>query len=418
MTTNTQYTSIARALVTIRRIDSAHLQVDVNHAGVARHFTVTQNEVGNWQTEEPGVGLHGFADVQKWALEHIWRACQIPAQPGPQITWIECDPPTPTPERPTDTVQCIPLDSITPSFGNDRTTFDEAALQELAESIRTNGLAQPITVRPVADGKYQLIAGERRFRAHKLIGAPTIRAIVTPMSDDQAAAVMLVENTGRKDLDPIDEARAYARRRDEFKWDEKTIAERAGVGIQTVRNRLALLALRSDLQDLVKSGTLPVGYAIVIATAGLDNNRQMIALKNLNANPAPSVAWLRGRCSELAVAQSQGDMFDSVLFYAAEFTGVTRKAEFEQKLPADPRKDKAPAMGKTYRAMLQGQIEFWKSAAAQWDGYGKPAPRDRCLAAMSALQSIVEMMPATHNGNGKSLKAKDGKTYIVYEAAS
>jgi ParB/RepB/Spo0J family partition protein len=311
----------------------------------------------------------------------------------------------------------LPLESITPSFGNDRTSFDESALQELADSIRTNGLAQPITVRPVAEGKYQLIAGERRYRAHKLLNAPTIRAIVTPMDDDRAAAVMLVENTGRKDLDPIDEARAYARRRDDFKWDEKTIAERAGVGIQTVRNRLALLALRSDLQDLVKTGTLPLGYALVIATAGLDNNRQMIALKDLNANPAPSVAWLRGRCSELGEAQAQSDMFDTVLFSAAEFAGVTRKAEFDQKLPADPRKDKAPAVGKTYRAMLQSQVEFWKSAAAQWDGYGKPAQRDRCLAAMSALQSIVDLMPARHNGHGKSMKAADGKTYIVYEAA-
>ncbi len=315
-------------------------------------------------------------------------------------------------------VQDLPLDSITPSFGNDRTSFDETALQELADSIRTNGLAQPITVRPVADGKYQLVAGERRYRAHKLIGAATIRAIVTAMSDDQAAAVMLVENTGRKDLDPMDEARAYARRRDEFNWDERTIAERAGVGIQTVRNRLALLALRSDLQDLVKTGTLPVGYAIVIATAGLDNNRQLIALKDLNANPAPSVAWLRNRCSELGSAQAQGDMFDSVLFSAHEFAGVTRKAEFDQKMPADPRKDTAPATGRTARKILENQIAFWRKAAADWDGYGKAAPRDRCLAAMAALQSIVDLMPDTHGTAGKSMKASDGKTYIVYEAAS
>lgn len=317
-----------------------------------------------------------------------------------------------------ESVQLIPLASIAPSFGNDRTTFDDTALAELAESIRTNGLAQPITVRPLADGTFQLVAGERRFRAHKLIGAPAIRAIVKAMTDDQAAAVMLVENTGRKDLDPIDEARAYARRRDTFGWDDKTIAERAGVGIQTVRNRLALLALRADFQDLVKTGALPVGYALVIAQAGLDNNRQLIALKDLNHNPAPSVAWLRGRCSELGQAQAQADMFDSVLFSAAEFAGVTRKAEFDQKLPADPRKDKAPTTGRTPRKMLQTQIEFWRKAANEWDGYGKPAQRDRCLAAMSTLQAIVDLMPDTHAADGKAMKAKDGKTYIVYEAAS
>jgi hypothetical protein len=165
----------------------------------------------------------------------------------------------------------------------------------------------------------------------------------------------------------------------------------------------------------VKTGTLPIGYAIVIATAGLDNNRQLIALKDLNANPAPSVAWLRGRCSELGQAQAQSDMFDSVLFSAAEFAGVTRKAEFEQRLPADPRKDKAPQDGDTYRAILENQIAFWKTAAAGWDGYGKAAPRDRCLAAMSALQSIVDLMPA-HNANGKRYTQK-GRDYIVYQAA-
>src|SRR5690606_19025112 len=186
----------------------------------------------------------------------------------------------------------IPLDQIAPSFGNDRTVFDDAALQALADSIRENGLAQPITVRSIKGG-FQLIAGERRFRAHKLLGLPTIRAIVVVLDDQQAAAVMLAENTGRRDLDPIDEGKAYQRRMNDFGWDIKTVAARAGVSVQVVNNRLKLLTLRDDLQHLVRSGNLQIGYAQVIAEAELDNNRQLIAVRRLQNCPSPWPGWLR-----------------------------------------------------------------------------------------------------------------------------
>lgn len=324
-----------------------------------------------------------------------------------------------------DNIQNIPLDQIAPSFGNDRTVFDPAALQSLADSIRVNGLAQPITVRPLYAPApdlrltgYQLIAGERRYRAHKLLdlrgetGFATIRAIVTPMSDDQAAAVMLAENTGRKDLDPIDEASAYQRRMKEYGWDEKTCADKAGVNVQIVRNRLKLLTLRDDIQFLVRSGNLQLGYAAIIADADLDNNRQLIALKRLNECPAPTPQWLRKECAALAEAQASTDMFDNALFAAADFSGTVKKQEFTQKLPADPRKDKAPMVGKTYQEMITHQIEFWMKAADDWDRYGKSAQRDRCLAAMTSLQAIVAIMPKHSNKSRKI--SQDSKTYFVY----
>lgn len=366
---------------------------------------------GGWALFRTQTGRRDWDDVlidQERAAIMAWLAERYILQ-GP-------DDPAPAPAPAAETIQMIPLCDIAASFGNDRTTFDQTALQELADSIRTNGLAQPITVRPLADGKFQLIAGERRYRAHVLLQAATIRAVVTPMDDERAAAVMLVENTGRKDLDPIDEARAYARRRDEFNWDEKTIAERAGVGIQTVRNRLALLTLRADLQDIVKTGVLPIGYALVIAQAGLDNNRQMIALQNLNSNPAPSVTWLRSRCSELGAVQAQGDMFDNALFQAHEFKGVTRKAEFDQKLPPVPGKNAAPRRGKVYAQMIAHQIAFWQKAASDWDGYGKSKQRDACLIAAKTLQDILELMPKTHGSQSKMLQ-RGGRTYVIYEAA-
>jgi len=308
----------------------------------------------------------------------------------------------------------IPLDQIAPSFGNDRTVFDDAALQALADSIRENGLAQPITVRSIKGG-FQLIAGERRFRAHKLLGLPTIRAIVVVLDDQQAAAVMLAENTGRRDLDPIDEGKAYQRRMNDFGWDIKTVAARAGVSVQVVNNRLKLLTLRDDLQHLVRSGNLQIGYAQVIAEAELDNNRQLIAVRRLQNCPSPSPAWLRKECAELAEQQASNDMFDNALFAAADFSATVGKQEFKQKLPPDPRKDTAPINGKTYREVMENQVKFWMDAADKWDRFGKSGQQDRCLAAMSSLQAVVAMMPPH---SGKHRKVKHGsETLYVYAAA-
>lgn len=336
-----------------------------------------------------------------------------------------------------DRIDLIPLDNIDASFGNDRTVFDGAALADLADSIRENGLAQPVTVRVKSAGIYQLVAGERRTRATRLLfeqaelvrafsvwfGLPlepnpfvSIRAIVVQLDDDAAAAIMLAENTGRKDLDPIDEAAAYQRRMADFGWDAKTVAARAGVSAQIVNNRLKLLALRADIQHLVRTGNLQIGYAQILAESELDNNRQLIALRRLQECPSPSPAWLRKECAQLAEQQASNDMFDNALFAAADFAGTVKKQAFTQQLPPDPRKDKAPVMGKTYREVIEGQIKFWFDAADKWDRYGKSGQRDRCLAAMSSLQAIVAMMPPH---SGKHRKVKQGKdTLYVYAIAN
>lgn len=318
----------------------------------------------------------------------------------------------------TTTVQLIPLDKIAPSFGNDRTQFDESKIIELAESIKANGLAQPITVRPMPGDLYQLIAGERRYRAHKHLCAEVIRAIVVEMSDDQAARVMLAENTARADLDPIDEANAYARRMKDYNWTHAQVASAAGVAVQTVHNRLKLLNLREDIQFLVRKGQLSVGYAAVIADAELDNNRQAIALKWLNECPAPTIAGLRKECVRLAEAQAQTGLFDNCLFSPDQFQGKVKKQEFKQTLPADPKTDKAPMTGKTYRAMIENQIAFWREAADKWDRYGKTTQRDRCLAAADALAPLLAVMPADHANKRMTKKAQDGKTYAIYEVSA
>lgn len=171
---------------------------------------------------------------------------------------------------------------------NDRQVFEENALRELAQSIQEHGLAQPITVRPVEQG-YEIVAGERRFRAVSLLGWETIPALVRELSDEQAAAIMLAENTSRVDLDPVTEAKAYQVRQERFGWDVAKIAQAAGVSVQRVRSRVELLVLAEDILHFVARGALPIGHAQ--AMIGLDVNRQRIALRVYNKKPLPLAAF-------------------------------------------------------------------------------------------------------------------------------
>jgi ParB/RepB/Spo0J family partition protein len=211
--------------------------------------------------------------------------------------------------------QLIPVDLIVRG-DNDRTVFDEGELQSLAESIRQHGLAQPVTVRPViidGNGRYEIVAGERRTRAMRdILGWAHIPCIVRELDDQQASAVMLVENTARVDLDPIAEGRAYKARVADHGWNTAQIAATAGVSEGRVRDRLALLSLTADIQHLVASKQMPIGHALVIADAGLDANRQRIALKVFNSSASMPLLRFREIVNELLAQQldeSQMDMF-------------------------------------------------------------------------------------------------------------
>lgn len=186
---------------------------------------------------------------------------------------------------------------------NDRKHFNEQALAELASSIAQHGLAQPITLRPVGDG-YEIVAGERRFRAmSQVLGWQTVPAIVRKLSDEEAAAIMLVENTSRVDLDAIAEAEAYQVRAERFGWDEARIAETAGVSLARVRERMRLLGLASDVQHLVKIGQLPMGHALLLTD--LDVNRQRIAVQVFaKAQHMPLSRWREIVCQ---LVQQQAD---------------------------------------------------------------------------------------------------------------
>jgi ParB family transcriptional regulator, chromosome partitioning protein len=155
----------------------------------------------------------------------------------------------------------IPLEAIDRNPFQTRTRFEEAALAELAASIAANGVVQPVLVRPLANGRFQLIVGERRLLASKKAGKETIPAVLRQVSDEQAMEITIVENLQRTDLNPIEQARAYDRLGREFKLTQEQMAQRTGKDRASVANFLRLLRLPTPVQEKVESGELSFGHA-------------------------------------------------------------------------------------------------------------------------------------------------------------
>jgi len=155
----------------------------------------------------------------------------------------------------------IPLDQIDRNPYQTRTQFDEAKLTELAQSIAASGVVQPIVVRPLSGGRYQLITGERRWLASKKADKATIPAIVRQVSDEQTLEMTIVENLQRADLNPIEQARAYQRLSNDFKMTQEQMAIRTGKERASVANFLRLLKLPDLIQQRVESGDLSFGHA-------------------------------------------------------------------------------------------------------------------------------------------------------------
>ncbi|MDH5698499.1 MAG: ParB/RepB/Spo0J family partition protein [Nitrospirota bacterium] len=162
-------------------------------------------------------------------------------------------------------VSMIPLDQILPNRYQPRTSFVEAELEELAESVKEHGVLQPIVVRRKGDGMYELIAGERRFRAAKMAGLPTIPGMVRNSNDEKALAVALVENIQRQNLNPMEEARAYSRLMGEFGLTQDLVSRSVGKDRSSIANIVRLLSLPKDVQQYIESGAISLGHAKVLA---------------------------------------------------------------------------------------------------------------------------------------------------------
>ena len=169
----------------------------------------------------------------------------------------------------------IALEKIERNPMQTRATFNEAALEELANSIKTNGVMQPVTVREIGGGRYQLIMGERRWRASEIAGKTTIPAIVKQVNDEQAMEMTIVENLQREDLNPMEQARAFQQFGNVFKLNQDQIAVRVGKDRATVANSMRLLRLPMTLQNFVETGKMSPGHAKVLL--GLEQPDRILA---------------------------------------------------------------------------------------------------------------------------------------------
>jgi ParB family chromosome partitioning protein len=193
----------------------------------------------------------------------------------------------------------IPLDQIDPNPYQTRSRITEDTLAELAASIAANGVVQPILVRPQADGRFQLIAGERRWRASGVAGKKTIPAILRQVSDEQAMEITIVENLQRADLNPMEQARAFDRLSREFSMTQEQMSLRTGKDRATIGNFLRLLKLPIDVQNRVETGELSFGHAR--------------ALLGLQHHPGIEQAVKRVCALSLSVRQTE-TLVQSILF--------------------------------------------------------------------------------------------------------
>lgn len=168
--------------------------------------------------------------------------------------------------------QMLAVADVMPNPGQPRKTFDKEALETLADSIAKYGVLQPITVRRRADGKYLIIAGERRWRASQLAGLKDIPALVIEADDRLAAELALIENLQREDLNPIEEAEGYQSLIDDFGFTQEEIAEAVGRGRATIANSVRLLDLNPQVVELLRDGKLTAGHAKPLSS--LDHDLQ------------------------------------------------------------------------------------------------------------------------------------------------
>jgi ParB family transcriptional regulator, chromosome partitioning protein len=183
--------------------------------------------------------------------------------------------PAPMPELPE--VQHLRLEAIVPNRYQPRQIFSSQELVELAASLKQSGLLQPVLVRRKGDGIYELISGERRWRAARAAGLETIQAVVRNCSDEESILLALVENLQREDLNPMEMARAYQRMMNEFELTPDIIAQRVGCERSSIANIVRLLNLPSDVQQLIETNQLSTGHAKVILGISNSSEQQRVA---------------------------------------------------------------------------------------------------------------------------------------------
>jgi ParB family chromosome partitioning protein len=220
----------------------------------------------------------------------------------------------------------LPVETIHANPRQPRKRFDHESTSALADSIRSQGLVQPVVVRPRAAGGFELIAGERRWRAAQEAGLPTVPALVREADDRETLVLGLVENVAREELSAVEEARAYALLLDEFELSLGDLAERVGKAKPTVSNRLRLLELPDDVLGLVERGELTEGHArAVLAVPDQDGRRRLarqIVRRGMSVRAAERAArWAGAKTKPRKVAKVDPALAERARKAAERLTG-------------------------------------------------------------------------------------------------
>ncbi len=192
---------------------------------------------------------------------------------------------------------------IEPNHDQPRKIFDEKALSELADSISQHGVLQPLVVRPLTNGGYQLVAGERRWRAARIAGLSEVPVIIKELTDEETIEIAMIENLQREDLNPLEEALGYSYMMDELKITQEEAAEKVGKSRPAIANALRLLKLPEEIQEMVKNNLISAGHAR--ALLGFANKEDMIATANLIIKEDISVRQIEALVKESKKAPSK-----------------------------------------------------------------------------------------------------------------
>jgi len=219
----------------------------------------------------------------------------------------------------------LPLDDIIPNRDQPRKTFDEGALEELADSIRQHGVLQPLLVRPLPEGHYQLVAGERRWRAARMAGLTELPVVVKELNDTEAMELAIIENLQREDLNPIEEAEGLQALADKCGYTQEEIALSVGKSRPAIANSLRLLRLPVEVREMTKNGVISAGHAR--ALLAFDNEAMMLEAANrivshkLTVRDVEKMAKAPRRTVAKRTARARDSFYDEVELSLAETLG-------------------------------------------------------------------------------------------------
>ena len=220
------------------------------------------------------------------------------------------------PDAPSEGAVTLPLQKIEPNPLQPRKTFNPEELDSLADSIRMHGIIQPLTVRQLPSGFYQIIAGERRWRAARLAGLDEVPVVVIEADDKKAMELALIENLQRSDLNPIEEAKGYQQLMTEYGMTQEVTAERVGKSRPAVANALRLLSLSPAVLELVEQGRLSAGHARALLTVKSAPEQYAVAMKVINLQL--SVRQTENMCKNLVKATKPKQEKPIAVDYLAE----------------------------------------------------------------------------------------------------